>query len=432
MKLLREPEAAALAYGLLQTAKQVVLVFDLGGGTFDVSVLEVGDGFVEVIATSGDGHLGGDDFDQMIVNWTIEQFNLQWPSHTATFAAHLKGFSTAGEGSINQMERLQQIATQVKIDLSTKSVVTVEVPNLFGDMGLAAVNITRSKFEVLCKPLYARLLKPLREVAIMSGVNLPGESGQLGLTEDLFNEQEEENGDNGGSHHNNGDSINKKSAMDINGKQLRSMQLEGRRDARAKKKLKGSTNKELRRLQKEGRDPSLALFPGGQQLDAVILVGGATRMKAIEKLVRVTTDIEPKRSVNPDEAVCLGAGIWAGILDGTIQNMQVMSVWQAAMYRAFKEERDKGNTDAVEFFQRVGMEEGDGTEISKTFDLLERSGDGGSSAVGRGRVRSSDSDSDSDISITESEAESVSMTTPIRTVKPFKKLLSRKRRGTRE
>ena len=73
VKLLREPEAAALAYGLTQQARQVVLVFDLGGGTFDVSVLEVGGGFVEVIATSGDPHLGGDDFDAVIVDWIVDQ-----------------------------------------------------------------------------------------------------------------------------------------------------------------------------------------------------------------------------------------------------------------------------------------------------------------------------------------------------------------------
>ena len=109
--------------------------------------------------------------------------------------------------------------------------------------------------------------------------------------------------------------------------------------------------KETRRLQKEFSDPSISTFPGGRILDDVILVGGATRMPCIQRLLRTVTGIEPKSSVNPDEAVSLGAAVLAGIMDGEIKNMEVMSAWQAAMYKAFYEqqlEREKNQKKSNE------------------------------------------------------------------------------------
>eukprot|EP01038_Epipyxis_sp_PR26KG_P005723 gene5723-7906_t len=282
VKILKEPEAAALAYGLTQNKPQIVLVFDLGGGTFDVSVLEVGNGFVEVIATSGDSNLGGDDFDNIIQNYLMDQLALQLQLSDIRIESV--------KSDIIVQNKLKNAAINAKINLSRNQSVNIYLPNLIENNFDLNCTLTRKKFDSLSKNLINRLLRPLREVSLMAGINLPGESGQL---------------------------------------------------------VKGESNKELRRLQKEYKDPSLSLFPTGQTLDEVILVGGATRMPSIIKLVKVITGIDPKRTVNPDEAVCLGAGILAGILDGDIKNMQVMSSLQSAMYRTFFEEQQKGSLPSL-------------------------------------------------------------------------------------
>jgi molecular chaperone DnaK len=315
VRLLREPEAAALAYGLDLSEQQLVLVFDLGGGTLDVSVLDVGNGFVEVIATNGDPHLGGDDFDYVIVDWLVDQFELV----SKEGARHVRN-------DVLALARLRDIALQAKKQLSVAADCTIEIPSLYNGVGLPATKLTRGKFESLSRHLLARILKPLREVAIMAQINLPGESGQLGtlLQEDSID-----------------DSVVQGAELSVS--ELRKLQLSGRREAKDRKKTRGATGKELRRLQRESGDPSLSMFPGGQQLDEVLLVGGATRIPSIRRLVRTITGVEPLRSMNPDEAVCLGAGTLAGVLDGTIPDMQVVSSWQAAILRTIKEEKVRGN-----------------------------------------------------------------------------------------
>jgi hypothetical protein len=128
---------------------------------------------------------------------------------------------------------------------------------------------------------------------------------------------------------------------------MKKMQQQGRRDAKAKKKAKGTTFSELRRLQRELGDPNLAAFPGGQQLDEVIMVGGSTRIPAVQRLVHGVTGVQPRQTVNPDEAVSLGAAVMAGIMDGDITDMQVMSAWQAALYRAFEDEKLRAEVTAL-------------------------------------------------------------------------------------
>ena len=316
VRLLREPEAAALAYGLDLSEQQLVLVFDLGGGTLDVSVLDVGNGFVEVIATNGDPHLGGDDFDYVIVDWLVDQFE----QVCREGARHVRN-------DVLALARLRDIALQAKKQLSVAADCTIEIPSLYNGVGLPATKLTRGKFESLSRHLLARILKPLREVAIMAQINLPGESGQLGT---LLQEG-------------NTDDDSMVQGAELSVSELRKLQLSGRREAKDRKKTRGATGKELRRLQRESGDPSLSMFPGGQQLDEVLLVGGATRIPAIRRLVRTITGVEPLRSMNPDEAVCLGAGTLAGVLDGTIPDMQVVSSWQAAILRTIKEEKGRGN-----------------------------------------------------------------------------------------
>ena len=215
------------------------------------------------------------------------------------------------------MSRLSDIAESAKKELSYQASTKIVVPLLDGEQSLE-IELSRKKFESLAAKLISRMLKPIREVAIMSGINLIGESGQAGMRD--AEESEEDDGE------------RSLAAM-------RKAQLEGRRAAKEKRKQRGAVMKEMRRLQKEYSDPSISTFPGGRVLDDVILVGGATRMPCVQRLLRTVTGIEPKSSVNPDEAVSLGAAVLAGIMEGEIKNMEVMSAWQAAMYKAFYEQQ---------------------------------------------------------------------------------------------
>jgi heat shock protein 1/8 len=339
IKLLKEPEAAAMAYGLNKNAPKFVLVFDLGGGTFDVSVLEVGAGLVEVIATSGDGHLGGDDFDQAIVTHILSNETL----FTREESIQLRK-------STRYMQMLTEVAVNAKISLTTNVITNMTVFDPFRKQDVV-LTLSRRRFEVLCKELLSRILRPVREVAIMAGVNLPGDSGQIGLRDDgrddsvegddvVEDDSDDEDGDEGISlqqlRRMQDPSLAEVKAMSVK-------QKAGKARAKAKKKLMQPAARELKRLQRMSSDTSLSLFPGGQALDDVILVGGATRMPSIIRLVRTITGIDPKRSVNPDEAICLGAGVLAGVLDGKIEGLQVMSSLQATLLRTMLEEKQKGN-----------------------------------------------------------------------------------------
>ena len=256
---------------------------------------------------------GGDDFDSLIVRWLIAQ-------HVAN----------GGKDPSNDpylMSRLTEIAESAKMELSYQTSTKIAVPLLDGEKSLE-IELTRRKFESLAAKLIARMLKPVREAAIMSGINLVGESGQAGMRDDDEGSDDEDEG------------------SEMSPAAMRRAQLQGRRAAKEKRKQRGTVMKEMRRLQKEYADPSISTFPGGRVLDDVILVGGATRMPCVQRLLRTVTGIEPKSSINPDEAVSLGAAVLAGIMDGDIKNMEVMSAWQAAMYKAFYEqqlEQEKGN-----------------------------------------------------------------------------------------
>lgn len=326
IKLLKEPEAAAMAYGLLQERPQLVLVVDLGGGTFDVSVLEVGAGLVEVIATSGDGHLGGDDFDQLLVDWVL--------STSGHFTAEQ---AQALRTKPRFMRNVTEAAVKAKLQLTKSASANISFfdPLIKQEVSL---EIGRRKFESLSKTLLGRLLRPIREVSLMAGINLPGESGQVGIKEDITTSEFLGEAT---------ESLEEDYDLGLHGlpslKMMESQQKLGRQGSKDKKKLKQSANRELRRLQRTSSDPSLSLFPSGQMLDDVILVGGATRMPCVVKLIRILTGIDPKRHVNPDEAICLGAGVMAGVLDGKIDGFQVMSPLQAALFRALLEEKKKGN-----------------------------------------------------------------------------------------
>lgn len=221
LRIVNEPTAAALAYGLDKSNDHTILVFDFGGGTFDVSVLELGDGVFEVKSTSGDNHLGGDDIDDKIIEFLSSEFKKQ-------SNVDLKNDKQA-------LQRLKEAAEKAKIELSSSTTTTINLPFITStNAGPQHLNVelTRAKFEELIRDILA--------------------------------------------------------------------------------KLKGPTEQ--------------ALKDSGSTPDKVILVGGSTRIPAVQKLVKDLTGKEPDKSVNPDEAVALGAAIQAGILGGEVKDVLLLDV----------------------------------------------------------------------------------------------------------
>jgi molecular chaperone DnaK len=223
-RIINEPTAASLAYGLERKDNQRILVFDLGGGTFDVSILEVGDGIFEVKATTGDTQLGGDDFDKVIVDWLADQFQED------------QGVDLRKERQA--LQRLTEAAEKAKIELSTVGSTEINLPFITatadGPLHLDTT-LKRSQFERLCQDLLERLNIPLEKVF---------------------------------------------------------------KDAK--------------------------LSP--RQIDEVVLVGGGTRIPAIQELVQKLINKTPNQSVNPDEVVAVGAAIQAGILSGEVKDVLLLDV----------------------------------------------------------------------------------------------------------
>ncbi|MBO9361495.1 MAG: molecular chaperone DnaK [Thermoflexus sp.] len=224
LRIINEPTAAALAYGMDKKKNEIILVWDLGGGTFDVSILEVGDGVIEVKATAGDTHLGGDDWDQAIIDYVAEEFMKE------------QGIDLRKDRQA--LQRLKEAAEKAKIELSTLMETEINLPFITatadGPKHLQ-MRLTRAKFEQLSRHLLERLKGPFEQAL---------------------------------------------------------------RDAK--------------------------LRP--EQIDEVILVGGATRMPMVQQLVREFTGKEPHKGVNPDEVVAVGAAIQAGVLAGEVRDVLLLDV----------------------------------------------------------------------------------------------------------
>jgi molecular chaperone DnaK len=224
LRIVNEPTAAALAYGLDKKNNETILVFDLGGGTFDVSLLEVGDGVVEVKATSGDTHLGGDDFDKKIVDWIATEFQRN------------EGVDLRKDKQA--LQRLTEAAEKAKIELSGATQTSINLPFITATPeGPKHVDLTltRGEFEKMCGDLLDRCRKPVEQ-------------------------------------------------------------------AMADAKLSAS------------------------DIDEVVLVGGSTRIPAVQALVHKLTGKDPNMTVNPDEVVAVGAAIQAGVLSGEVTDMLLLDV----------------------------------------------------------------------------------------------------------
>ena len=224
LRIINEPTAASLSYGLDKKENETILVFDLGGGTFDVSVLEVGDGVFEVLSTSGDTHLGGDDFDRTIVEWLIKEFKSD------------EGIDLGQDRQA--LQRLTEAAEKAKMELSSLSQTDINLPFITStDTGPKHLEktITRAKFEQLCKDLIDRCQIPVTNA-------------------------------------------------------LKDAQLEA------------------------------------SSIDEIVLVGGSTRIPAIQSLVKRIIGKDPNQSVNPDEVVAIGAAVQAGVLAGEVKDILLLDV----------------------------------------------------------------------------------------------------------
>ena len=225
LRIINEPTAASLAYGLDKKELETILVFDLGGGTFDVSILEVGEGVVEVKATAGDTYLGGDDWDQRIIDYVADEFKRD------------QGIDLRNDRQA--LQRLKEAAEKAKIELSTVGETEINLPFITADASgpkHLQMRITRAKFEQLTEDLVERLKGPFHQA-----------------------------------------------------------------------------------LSDAGLKPS--------DIDEVVLVGGATRMPMVQRLVReLTGGKEPHKGVNPDEVVAIGAALQAGVLSGEVHDMVLLDV----------------------------------------------------------------------------------------------------------
>jgi len=224
LRIINEPTAAALAYGMDKENDQKIMVFDLGGGTFDVSLLEISDGVFEVLATAGNNRLGGDDFDQRIIDWMIDEFKKE------------NGVDLRGDKMVGQ--RLKEAAEKAKIELSGMTTTEINLPFLTataaGPLHFTAT-LTRAKFNELTADLVDATMKPTKQV-----------------------------------------------------------------------------------LSDAGLRPS--------EIDKVLLVGGSTRIPAVQDAVKNFIGKDPFKGINPDECVAIGAAIQGGVLGGEVKDLLLLDV----------------------------------------------------------------------------------------------------------
>ncbi|HEU4635939.1 MAG TPA: molecular chaperone DnaK [Edaphobacter sp.] len=225
-RIVNEPTAAALAYGLDKKKDETIAVYDFGGGTFDISILEVGEGVIEVKSTNGDTHLGGDNLDQRIVDWLIKEFKDE------------TGLDLTSKGNEMALQRLKDAAERAKIELSTAQETEINLPFITADASgpkHLVRKLTRAKLESLVDDLLQKSVGPCKQAMKDAGVD-------------------------------------------------------------------------------------------ASKIDEVVLVGGQTRMPAIQKLVKELFGKEPHKGVNPDEVVAIGAAVQAGVLAGDVKDLLLLDV----------------------------------------------------------------------------------------------------------
>ncbi len=223
-RIINEPTAAALSYGVDKDNDQKVMVYDLGGGTFDVSIIEMGDGVQEVLATAGNNRLGGDDFDQRIINWIVDSFKVE------------QGVELTNDKMA--MQRIKEAAEKAKIDLSGVTTSTISLPYITADASgpkHLEMTLTRAKFNELTADLVEQTMGPVRQALQDSGLSI-------------------------------------------------------------------------------------------NEVSKVLLVGGSSRIPAVQEAVKNFIGKDPFKGINPDECVAIGAAIQAGVLGGEVQGLLLLDV----------------------------------------------------------------------------------------------------------
>jgi molecular chaperone DnaK (HSP70) len=364
VKLLREPEAAALAYGVDKDTQEeeLVLVFDLGGGTYDVSVLLVETGLTEIVCTSGNAQLGGSNFD-------------------AKIAKRIAGLVKNCCRSDDSSDMIVRAAEAIRIYLSNNRRVELALPITeegwigLGDPDLVIVtndetfeagasnsthtfvHWTRKEVESLCLDELLLLLRPIREVAIMAGALLPGDSRPSVVASAIELQDAFLDGESFYEDDNQVDEIPvevQQEAAAIDFKDAKKAQQKGRKKARqvAKDERKYRAESRIAAELPAATTDTRVRADGisGRPIRRVVLVGGATRMPAVGRLISALTGCTPQKTVDPDEAVALGCAVHVGVLDGKQEMGTVLNPMQAALLRAVVEkQRRDGELDDIVF-----------------------------------------------------------------------------------
>eukprot|EP00611_Tribonema_gayanum_P024562 TRINITY_DN545_c0_g1_i2.p1 TRINITY_DN545_c0_g1~~TRINITY_DN545_c0_g1_i2.p1 ORF type:complete len:308 (+),score=39.16 TRINITY_DN545_c0_g1_i2:484-1407(+) len=253
--------------------------------------------------------IGGDDFDLAIVDWMVSEV--------------VKAGGADPRGNPVLMRTLTHLAQAARVRLTNEKETAITVPAENVALPLTVL-LTRKKMETLCAGPIGRLLQPLREVAITANIQLEGEAGWSPDGDgDIY---EEDNIAEPAS----ADSGSNLEAM----RKLRKRQGNARRTAKSRQKTVKAQADAFGRLQRTMTTGNkLHVFPQGRPLDQVVLVGGGTRMLCVQQLVQAVTGVKVAMTVNPDEAVALGAAVYAGIMDNEVQGIEVMTAWQARILR---------------------------------------------------------------------------------------------------
>mgnify|MGYP000520850352 FL=1 len=223
-RIINEPTAAALAFGIDQENDQKVMVYDLGGGTFDVSIIEMGDGVQEVLATAGNNHLGGDDFDKKIMDWLVAEFKKE------------QGIDLSGDKMA--MQRIKEAAEKAKIDLSGMTTAQISLPFITADATgpkHMETTLSRAKFNEMTADLVEATMGPVRQAMSDSGLTM-------------------------------------------------------------------------------------------NDIDKILLVGGSTRIPAVQEAIKKFSGKEPFKGINPDECVAMGAALQGGVLGGDVKGLLLLDV----------------------------------------------------------------------------------------------------------
>lgn len=429
VKLLREPEAAALAYGIGKQQlssllndnnderedeedddDELVLVFDLGGGTYDVSMLLVGGGLTEILTTSGDSQLGGSDFDARVAQYLRKLL----AAHGLTVSSNSKKTQLdTDDDTCSAADAIVRSAEMIRIYLSNNRRVNLALPlseDAWSHMPRASdvilplhftldeqpladegwsnsthvlCQLTRRNMEKMCSAEFLALLRPLREVAIMAGALLSGDTSPTAVQAALELEETQDDKYAFDAFYKEGDNEEDEEpsqdeetaalllALDeMSLKERKRAQQKGRKKARDVTKRERKYRQEKRKVMEQAPiatdssgDTKIRDGISGRPISRVVLVGGATRMPAIGRLLSVLTGVAPQKTVDPDEAVALGCAVHVGILDGKEGMGTVLNPMQAAILRAVAEQQqrqegllsddfedDDDDFDSVEYF----------------------------------------------------------------------------------